>query len=464
MSAIDIKSMKHKADSIKETEDKQFISKEEKEELLKLKHEHVNKRILDELNESDSGNLIYKGKEISGGTDGSIDGEMTEDLIPSRSGLSIGSPEKRLKSIYVDEAYLSTNTLYLGDTPVMGTDQDTIMIKADEDQSITMKTSGRGASKMISQSNVEISTSGPNADVSLQAIGNGSRTVIYADKSIYMASQHIDLNGDINLNGNVRTKQLTIDGNVVVNGEAFTINTTTVTTKDNIIELNKGQVGSGVSAGKAGIRIDRGDDTDYCILFDEVDDKFKVGFSGETKVVATESFVQDLINSSIIQGPKGEKGDIGETGPQGNPGKNGIDGINGLNGIPGKDGTNGKDGADGIQGPQGEPGIPGIQGPAGEPGKDGAIGPEGPMGSIGPKGETGDTGAVGPKGEDGITQDISHLATKTELESAINGIIIPDVDLTNYYTKEEVDNKLGNTSGGTCNIDTLPSFNIGGTK
>lgn len=106
--------------------------------------------------------------------------------------------------------------------------------------------------------------------------------------------------------------------------------------------------------------------------------------------------------------------------------------------------SEGVEGPIGPQGPPGEPGKDGEQGPAGEPGQDGAIGPEGPQGEVGPKGETGDTGAVGPKGEDGITQDISHLATKTELESAINNIVIPDVDLTNYYNKEEVNNLIAN--------------------
>ena len=61
---------------------------------------------------------------------------------------------------------------------------------------------------------------------------------------------------------------------------------------DNIIELNKGQVGSGVSAGKAGLTIDRGDEPDYQMVFDEVDDMFKVGMNGQLQTIASQNYVQ----------------------------------------------------------------------------------------------------------------------------------------------------------------------------
>lgn len=218
---------------------------------------------------------------------------ISGNIIPNKTGLSIGTNENRFSSIYVNEAYLSTNTLYLGDTPVMGTDSDTIMIKSDRDQSITMKTTGIGNSNIISEKGVELSTSGPNADVIVQAKGAGSRSVLSANNSVDIHAPYINMTGDANINGPLRTKSLTVDGNIVVNGETFVVNSTTVQTKDNIIEINYGQVGDGVSAGKAGLKVHRGDSAPYYMIFDESDDMFKVGTVESLQVLATRTYVDD---------------------------------------------------------------------------------------------------------------------------------------------------------------------------
>lgn len=87
-------------------------------------------------------------------------------------------------------------------------------------------------------------------------------------------------------------------------------------------------------------------------------------------------------------------------------------------------------------------------------GTEGPMGPPGPKGEDGLPGPAGKDGAVGPKGEDGITQDISNLTTKVELESAINNIVIPDVDLTNYYNKTEVNTLIANVEAVDPNSHT----------
>ena len=219
---------------------------------------------------------------------------VSSGIVPSTTGLTIGTPTNRFDSIYVNEAYLSTNTLYLGDTPVMGTDSDTIMIKSHKDQSITMKTTGVGNSKIISENGVELSTSGPNADVIVQAIGQGSRAVLSANNNVDINAPNINITGDANINGPIRTRGLTVDGDMIINGETFTVNTTTIQTKDNIIEVNYGQVGSGVTAGQAGLKINRGDASPYYMVFDEENDMFKVGMVNSLQVLAT----QDWVNSN----------------------------------------------------------------------------------------------------------------------------------------------------------------------
>lgn len=225
---------------------------------------------------------------------GSSSGESVDltaikgDIIPTTNGTqNIGSPTNRFGTIYVNEAKLSTNTLYIGDTPVLGTTQDTIMVKADLDQSLTVKTSGVGTTKVISQSNVELSTSGMNANINVQATGSGANANLSATNQVNLTAPNI------NINGNTTVDNLTVRGNVSVQGATFDVEATTIRVEDNIIELNKNEVGYGVTAGRSGLKINRGDADDYLIVFDETDDNVKVGTDSTLKILSTKDYVDN---------------------------------------------------------------------------------------------------------------------------------------------------------------------------
>lgn len=216
------------------------------------------------------------------------------DIIPTgHKTQNIGGPNNRFKGIYVDEAHLSVNTLYLGDTAILGTNQDTVNIKADPGQSINIKTQGVGKTYVTSENGVELSTTNTGADVSVIASGVGAVVRMIANQSVELTGPTINLHGDSIVSGNQTvTGGLTVTGNLVVNGTTTQVNSATVTTKDNIIEVNKGQVGSGVSAGKAGLSVDRGDEPAYQMVFDETDDMFKVGMVGSLQTIASQNYVQ----------------------------------------------------------------------------------------------------------------------------------------------------------------------------
>ena len=220
---------------------------------------------------------------------------VSEDIIPSlNSTYNIGSATKRWKGIYVDEAYLSTNTLYIGDTPVLGTDAENIVIKADVGQSITVQTKGLGVTNITSENEVSVSTAGTNADVVIQATGTNSKVKIAGANGIELSSV-LNAQSDVNVSGN-----FTLSGNFIQNGSQFTVNATTVTTKDNIVVLNQGEVGSGVTAGKAGIQIDRGDAADYQLIFDESTDKFVIGQVGGTfETLSTREYVDAGLSTGL---------------------------------------------------------------------------------------------------------------------------------------------------------------------
>lgn len=89
----------------------------------------------------------------------------------------------------------------------------------------------------------------------------------------------------------------------------------------------------------------------------------------------------------------------------------------------------------GPAGPQGEPGPAGKDGEPGKDGQDGAPGKDGEQGPAGPE------GPQGPAGADYVLTE----ADKAEIAGMVPGA---DVDLTDYYTKAEIDALLADLPSG----------------
>jgi hypothetical protein len=62
---------------------------------------------------------------------------------------------------------------------------------------------------------------------------------------------------------------VTITGDLVVQGETTTVNTTNTFIEDNILELNSGETGAGITLEESGIRVNRGAFPDAFLTFDE---------------------------------------------------------------------------------------------------------------------------------------------------------------------------------------------------
>ena len=60
-----------------------------------------------------------------------------------------------------------------------------------------------------------------------------------------------------------------LTGSLNVQGTTTTVNSATLSIKDNIIVLNQGETGNGITLGKAGLRIERGNYADQLFEFDE---------------------------------------------------------------------------------------------------------------------------------------------------------------------------------------------------
>jgi hypothetical protein len=75
--------------------------------------------------------------------------------------------------------------------------------------------------------------------------------------------------GEITLNTGSQAGLVRITGDLLVEGNTTTVQSETMTVKDNVIIVNAGETGNGVSLTTSGITVDRGNYTDASWLFDE---------------------------------------------------------------------------------------------------------------------------------------------------------------------------------------------------
>ena len=168
-----------------------------------------------------------------------------------------------------------------------------------------------------------------------------------------------------------------------------------------------------------------------------------------------------------VQGPQGEPGQKGEQGPKGDKGDPGKSAFqiaqdNGFTGnqtewlasLKGADGAQGPQGIQGIKGDTGVQGEQGIQGEAGKSAYEIAVssGFEGNqtqwLQSL--KGERGEQGSKGEPGQNGTDADMSNIYTKAEIDEKIKNAGV--TDLTAYATKEDI-KKLPTTESMTAAIE-----------
>jgi len=82
--------------------------------------------------------------------------------------------------------------------------------------------------------------------------------------------------GTITLDTGVEQGTVVITGDLLVKGNTTTVDTANLNIEDNIILLNKGEEGSGVTEGTSGIEIDRGSLPNAQLIWDEAVEKFTI--------------------------------------------------------------------------------------------------------------------------------------------------------------------------------------------
>lgn len=100
--------------------------------------------------------------------------------------------------------------------------------------------------------------------------------------------QFLQVNGDYNiktaeggritLDTGVGVGDVRVTGNLLVEGETLTVSAENLQVNDNIITLNYGEAGAGVTLIYSGIEIDRGSLTRAAVVYDETDDSWSFGY------------------------------------------------------------------------------------------------------------------------------------------------------------------------------------------
>ena len=118
-------------------------------------------------------------------------------------------------------------------------------------------------------------------------IAEGSTNLYYTDARVRNAlsggtgvtfnvtSGAISIGQAVGTTDNVTFNDVVVDGNLTVSGTTTSINTETIEVSDNIIVLNSNATGA--ASVSAGIEIERGNDTNVTLLWDEAANKWTVG-------------------------------------------------------------------------------------------------------------------------------------------------------------------------------------------
>jgi len=233
---------------------------------------------------ADSDVLSY----LSGGT-------YAGHIIPSTDvTYDLGSLSKQWRDVYV-----GPGSLYVNGQKVLEDSSGTIVVSADSDQNLQMKTAGSGDIEFNPSGTGIIQAKGTLQILDGELITNSAGNAVAFGNNItvdQITSRSTDTNlvlsgngtGNVTLNDTVN-----ITGDLTVSGTTTTVNSETISLADNIIALNSNFT-SGSPTEDSGISITRGGSAAKTFLWDETNDRWTVG--SDSMVAGT--FIGDLTGNA----------------------------------------------------------------------------------------------------------------------------------------------------------------------
>jgi len=95
---------------------------------------------------------------------------------------------------------------------------------------------------------------------------------------------------------------LIVTGDLTVQGSLTSIETTNTAIKDNVIVLNKGETGAGVSSVYSGFEVDRGTKSNVSFLWDDTNERWQVGGKLKLNSIATATNVANVFIEEDVAG------------------------------------------------------------------------------------------------------------------------------------------------------------------
>ena len=208
-------------------------------------------------------------------------------IVPTTDNtFDLGSPTKMWKDIYV-----GPGSLYVNGQKVLQDESGAIVVSADIDENLGLRTSGSGNIEFDPTGTGSINIKGPvvveaganfsSSDGNGIGFSNGLKS-----DNLTSRSTNTDLSlsgngtGKVYLNDNAEVNgNLVVGGNLTVSGTTTTVNSETISLADNIIDLNSNFT-TGTPTENAGIRVVRGDSNAVQVRWNEATDKWEFTTNG----------------------------------------------------------------------------------------------------------------------------------------------------------------------------------------
>jgi len=148
-------------------------------------------------------------------------------------------------------------------------------------------------------------------DASIVDLRNTSLSALQtANNGLTASDTSVALGGTLTHDTNIDTDQyylsvtgdMRVIGDLTVDGSVTYINSVDLNVSDNIITINYGETGDGVTKTYAGIIIDRGSSTNYFFGFEETHDTFRIGIQNESGLPADTQAVATREDNPVAEG------------------------------------------------------------------------------------------------------------------------------------------------------------------
>lgn len=205
---------------------------------------------------------------------------------------------------YLQQPFLTGNIPINGNLTVSGTITSEGEISAPSVDTTTVTTDTISSDNSSINISKRINANGISSTGDTQLVGDLTvSNNITVDSAI--TAQNITATNTLTVQGDTlledtTVNNLVIQGNVTQQGSSFITEAETVEVKDNMLVLNNGETGAGVTAGQAGIEIDRGTSNPFFFVFNEDSDRFEVGTEGGLQPVMLRDIEANLTDTNIL--------------------------------------------------------------------------------------------------------------------------------------------------------------------